>query len=47
MRTPARANEACGSENGELLFWTSKDGKAVVPPAVPQVRLLAPNRKLS
>ncbi|CAE7927749.1 unnamed protein product, partial [Symbiodinium sp. KB8] len=33
---------ACGSENGELLFWTSKDGKAVVPPAVPQVRLAGP-----
>ena len=26
----------CGSENGELLFW--RDGKAVVPPTVPQVR---------
>lgn len=33
---------ACGSETGELLFWTSKDGKPVVPPAVPQVRLAGP-----
>ncbi|CAK9055767.1 unnamed protein product [Durusdinium trenchii] len=31
----------CGSESGELLFW-DKDGKQLVPPAVPQVRLAGP-----
>ena len=34
--SPDGTTVVCGSENGELLFW--RDGKAVVPPTVPQVR---------
>ncbi|CAE7220023.1 unnamed protein product, partial [Symbiodinium natans] len=40
--SPDGAYVACGSETGELLFWTSKDGKPVMPPGVPQVRLAGP-----
>ena len=38
--SPDGTTVVCGSENGELLFW--RDGKAVVPPTVPQVRLAGP-----
>eukprot|EP00435_Cladocopium_sp_Y103_P063258 s348_g24.t2 len=39
--SPDGAYVVCGSESGELLFW-GRDGKPVLPPAVPQVRLAGP-----
>jgi len=33
--SPDGAYVVCGSESGELLFW-GRDGKPVLPPAVPQ-----------
>ena len=33
--SPDGAFVVCGSETGELLFW-GRDGKPLLPPAVPQ-----------
>ena len=39
--SPDGAYVVCGSESGELLFW-GRDGKPVLPPAVPQALMWVP-----